>query len=389
MPAEPGRRRYFAGLVLAATLAGCGGEDARTGSQPADAPRWTLAAEPVVRLGGGDGEASLHRVMAATRMPDGRIAVANAGSHQVRVFGPDGALIRDIGRAGDGPGEFQSPAWLGMRGDTLVVWDIVASRISRFLPDGTFHTSATPRGMGMFAQVVGAYPDGSLLFASDMAEEQVAALEPGVRRGRSLLLRVSARGEVMDTVATVPATEQFVSTRGSSVRIEGLPFGRRTVMALAGDVLYVGTGEDAGIRAARADGSLSDFLRVPAVRKPVSGADIDAYWANLASVGERRGAGSGDVRPAGEVPYPDALPPYAALNVDHVGRFWVGESRLPREWQQPARWWIFSSRGEPIATIDLPPRLHVLEIGEDWLLGRHRDEMERETVVLHRISPAT
>lgn len=377
-------------LVSTLALTACGGDGSRDpSSHDMDGPRWMLRPEPLVRVGAGDGAQSLHRVTGAIRLADGRIAVANAGSHQVRIFGEDGTLLRDVGRVGDGPGEFRAPAWIGARGDTLVVWDIVASRLSRFLADGTFLTSATPEGVGMFAQVVGAYPDGSLLFSSDMPEGDGPALKAGVRREQALLLRVSAAGALMDTVATVPATEQFVSLSdgGRGVRVEGLPFGRRTVMAIAGDALYVGTGEDAGIRTVRHDGEMAEALRVPAARKRVTPADIDAYWTNLATLGERRSARTGDVRPEGNVPYPDELPPYAALNADRAGRLWVGESRLPREWEAPATWWVFSPAGRLAATIELPPRLHVLDIGEDWLLARERDDAGRETVSVYQIAP--
>jgi hypothetical protein len=376
-------------LALTLALAACGGERAQAADpQATDAVRWRLETPPIVRIGADNGGQSLHRVAGATRLADGRIAIANGGSHQVRVFGTDGRLVRDIGRVGDGPGEFRSLAWVGARGDTLVVWDIVASRISRFLIDGTFLTSTIPQGVGMFAQVVGAYPDGSLLFSSDMPDGDVPAA--GVRRGRVLLLRVSVQGALMDTVAMVPATEQFVSASedGRGLRIESLPFGRRTVVALSGDVLYVGTGEDAGIRVAGRNGAISDeVLRVPAARKRVTGADIDAYWKNLVTVGERRGARSGDVRPRGDVPYPDELPPYAALNADRAGRLWIGESRLPREWERPATWWVYTPDGRLTATIQLPPRLHVLDVGEDWLLARERDQVEREMVSVYRITP--
>lgn len=380
--------RPVTALATTLALAACGGERARAADPPAaDAGRWRLETPAIVRIGADDGGQSLHRVAGATRLADGRIAIANGGSHQVRVFGTDGRLVRDIGRAGDGPGEFRSLAWVGARGDTLVVWDIVASRISRFLADGTFLTSATPEGVGMFAQVVGVYPDGSLLFSSDMPEGDMPAA--GVRRGRALLLRVSAQGALVDTVATVPATEQFVSTSegGRGLRIEPLPFGRRSVMALSGDVLYVGTGEDGAVRVMGGNGAMSEVLRVPAARKRVTGADIDAYWKNLVAVGERRGARSGDVRPGGDVPYPDELPPYAALNADRAGRLWIGESRLPREWERPATWWVYTPGGRLAATIQLPPRLHVLDIGEDWLLARERDQVERETVSVYRITP--
>src|SRR5688500_13596154 len=88
-------------IGIAFALAACGGERAQAAdTQPADAVRWTLEPAPLVRIGADDGGQSLHRVAAATRLADGRIAVANGGSHQIRIFGSDGALVRDVGRVG-------------------------------------------------------------------------------------------------------------------------------------------------------------------------------------------------------------------------------------------------------------------------------------------------
>ncbi|MBB4635185.1 hypothetical protein [Longimicrobium terrae] len=244
-----------------------------------------------------------------------------------------------------------------------------------------------PEAVGTFPRMVGAYPDGSLLLASDAAASNTAEFKTGVRRERSALLRVSPAGALIGQVAEVPSTEQYasVSPDGRGFRLQSLPFGRRTVMAISGNDLYVGTGEDAAIRAFGLDGSSRHLLRVPADRKRVAAADINQYWKRLVTSGSSR---DGEGPPPGEIPYPDALPPYAALNVDRAGRLWVGESRLPREWDQPATWWVFRPDGALAATIRIPGRMHVLEIGEDWLLGREMDADERETVSLYRFRPA-
>jgi hypothetical protein len=56
------------------------------------------------------------------------------------VFGPDGQYLRDIGREGDGPGEFRF-GMIGIVGDTLFVQDPNNTRLTTFLTDGTFLAS--------------------------------------------------------------------------------------------------------------------------------------------------------------------------------------------------------------------------------------------------------
>lgn len=122
------RLRSCAAAAAMATVtvlaAGCVGSDA-TREGEAAVESWTLGA-PSVEIGTVEGETAylLHQVPDAIRLADGRIAVLNAGSHEVRLYGADGTHLRSIGREGDGPGEFRSPARLRHRGgDTVAVVD--------------------------------------------------------------------------------------------------------------------------------------------------------------------------------------------------------------------------------------------------------------------------
>ncbi|MEN8143922.1 MAG: 6-bladed beta-propeller, partial [Gemmatimonadota bacterium] len=72
---------------------------------------WRLSAAPVLDIGTLDGpdENQLFRVLMARRSTDGRIYVANTGTHEIRVFDSGGEHLRSFGREGDGPGEFRHP----------------------------------------------------------------------------------------------------------------------------------------------------------------------------------------------------------------------------------------------------------------------------------------
>ncbi|HEX7051094.1 MAG TPA: 6-bladed beta-propeller [Longimicrobiales bacterium] len=66
----------------------------------------------------------------------GRIYVADAIAHEVRVFGPDGALVRRIGREGGGPGEFGALQSIGWLGERLAVLDPRNGRLGLFSRTG-------------------------------------------------------------------------------------------------------------------------------------------------------------------------------------------------------------------------------------------------------------
>ncbi len=137
---------------IALLLAACSAADARealvrvdslpggipvlTTAAPIDSGRWSLVHERDVQPApGAAGELGNPQDIAIG--DDGTLVVSETGPAVVHVYGPDGAFVRDIGREGDGPGEFRAP-FIGIRGDTLVVQDPRTSRATTFrLGDGS------------------------------------------------------------------------------------------------------------------------------------------------------------------------------------------------------------------------------------------------------------
>ncbi|MCH7716498.1 MAG: hypothetical protein IH876_10235 [Gemmatimonadetes bacterium] len=69
---------------------------------------WRLATEPLVDIGGGDiDEQQLFRVSGTLRLSDGRIVVANSGTHELRFYDAEETYLSSLGGEGGGPGEFQ------------------------------------------------------------------------------------------------------------------------------------------------------------------------------------------------------------------------------------------------------------------------------------------
>lgn len=131
--------RWLATLTLA-IMAACGGspseksDGARSeASDRAHAPEvWQVGAEPLVSIGVVEGEEpyQLHDASSSVRLPDGRLAVVNGGSAEVRFFDREGRFLGSFGQDGDGPGEFRSPTRIQyLASDTLRIWD---QRLNRF-----------------------------------------------------------------------------------------------------------------------------------------------------------------------------------------------------------------------------------------------------------------
>ena len=86
----------------------------------------------------------LARVIDAASLPDGRIVVLDLGLPGVRLYSPDGRWIRDLGRVGDGPGEYRSPKALVAVGNDVVVLDAVG-RLLRYPAAGAVGTTEAIR----------------------------------------------------------------------------------------------------------------------------------------------------------------------------------------------------------------------------------------------------
>ncbi len=84
----------------------------------------------------------------------GRIYTLDPKDIRVRVFGPDGTLIRVFGRAGQGPGEFSGPGGIIAAPDgTILVSDVLNGRISYFTREGV-HLKDTLYGTYRLADLV-------------------------------------------------------------------------------------------------------------------------------------------------------------------------------------------------------------------------------------------
>ncbi|MCH7563401.1 MAG: hypothetical protein IH968_06195 [Gemmatimonadetes bacterium] len=132
-------RAVFTLFIVA--LSACAAKDDADVEGARSLEQWALSPEPTVSIGvvEGDEPYQLHGASSSVRLPDGRIAVVNGGSDEVRFFGENGEFLGSFGGDGDGPGEFRDPSRIRyLRGDTLQVWDQRKRRYSLHDGSGAF-----------------------------------------------------------------------------------------------------------------------------------------------------------------------------------------------------------------------------------------------------------
>jgi hypothetical protein len=84
-------------------------------------------------------------------------------------------------------------------------------------------------------------------------------------------------------------------------------------------------------------------------------------------------------------PLPERKPAFGRIVADSLGYLWVADSHWSRD--DDAEWWrVFNPAGTWLGRVAMPKRFRVLEIGSDYVVGRHRDEYDVESVRLYRLT---
>lgn len=367
----------------------------------AGVPRnWRIGVQPSLTIGVVEGlpEYQFFSVRGAVRLSDGRIVVLNAGTSQLRLYGVDGSHVSSSGRQGSGPGEFESPTQLvRLSGDTLLVWDARRQTRSWFDPEGRFTKSqlADRRhwegrfGSGVVTDVTSLLPDGSLLLRIRPAQYPAAL---GWDRPPLGFARASPDLSTVDSIGWFRGTEHYNVGTESKPLLRSVFFGRDTRIAAGGDPmrLYIGGMESRpegyDVHVYDSEGRLERIFRHTVPERPLSSEEIEAARESERAIYER----SPSRRPADwiaehlrSMPIPPSAPPHGDLHVDSEGNLWVQEWQMPNSGQQ--RFSIFDPAGTAIGSLSLSEKFRIMDIGDDYVLGRWRDANNVEFVHLYSL----
>lgn len=340
---------------------------------------WTLSEEPLLIIGRVDGpeEYLLHRVMSAIRLDDGRIVLSNNGSQELRFYDSEGQFLSASGQAGEGPGEFRNIGLLHRLGaDSLAVIDFGLFRISVFDEGGDFARSfRIAEGSPELPFPDGLFADGTFLTSVHEADAPDYQ-ELGWFRGQNEYRRYDREGKLLGSLALLPGEEYYRGTHPDGSGFTYSPNHAVRPWAAAGaDTWFYGSGDRFQIEERSASGELLRILRLERERRPmpeeVAEARIDAQEGS-----------SGSSSPLRSLSMPEFLPTHEWILVDRVGNVWMSEYVVLDE--EP-RWQVFDCDGRWLGQVAMPRGGRVTDIGDDYLLGVWRDDMDVETVRLYEL----
>ncbi|MGW8266626.1 MAG: hypothetical protein ACWGSQ_09680 [Longimicrobiales bacterium] len=381
--AAPGvTKRDSAGIVIVENPAG----------MERNAGGWGVEDRPFLSIGSLEGseDTSLHDVTGAHALSDGRVAILNAGSREIRIYDEAATLVRTIGRAGEGPGEFQYMSLGGvLPGDTMVILDPALRRISLVHPEaGVVRSARLDPEVSDNATAWGIFDNRTLLFGRG----GTSADREGVYRGVETYRVSDLAGRLVGELGEKPGSEanhipMNSYTTGEPVIITRvLYFARQGLPVASGDRFYFGSQDRFEIEAMDSQGTLLRLVRVMEDPVPLTRELWDTYVEHRIRTVARDADHERRMRRLMEENsqhLPPAFPAHGALEVDALGYLWVEEYRIPGELTHV--WSVFNRDGVRLARVTLPVPMEVLEIGEDYFLGLVKDEYDVEYVQLFRL----
>jgi hypothetical protein len=354
--------------------------------------RWTIDAKPLLEIGGVDGQgpSEFAEIRGVVRLQDGRIAVANGATNEIRIFSKSGAFQSSGGRAGSGPGEFRRLLRLFQFGDTLLGVD-ADTRVQLFTADGRLVRSGRPAHVegSRNPQRVGVLRDGSTIVVATKGTQQRPTGEVMYLYS---VYRSTFEGDSLAPLFEFPGYREVrVGQAPSRLPLDG----EGTVTARDRRIC---AGFSSRFDVTCYDASGTGIIRIVREIEARAPTDSDRSVVRNAYLAANRDAPprirEQMERAVQEFRFADRVPAFSRLLISSNGELWVSEfdpsTNLPGPSallapRRSQRWSVFSPDGAWLADVLLPERFIAHDIGRDYVAGVSFDSDDVERVTVWRI----
>lgn len=311
------------------------------------------------------------------------LVYAGDGLQRVLVLDERGQLVRELGRMGGGPGEFQSIGNVHLLpGDSLFVYDGLAHRATVYLPNSerVAYTTLFPEPGFSFPMDIEPWGDGSIIghFRRISGDVPIA----GQRRDDVIRL-LNRDGSIQrDTIITVvePEVQKVRTERGEGFFLPR--WARQTlvrwdpagnVYALWTDSARVHVYDDSGRERRSFD------IRLSTERLPLTDATIDSVAQQNATQDIPARALTRAFRSRWKT-----WPLVEGMLVDDQSRVWI----QPVTHTPESRWIAFDTTGKQVATLQLPRGVQPRLIRADRMYAVSSDSLDVQSLVVYRLEPS-
>lgn len=258
-----------------------------------------------LRFGEGDDpEKSFSQVAFFVVTDEGHVIAADIKDKKVKVFDEEGNFMRNIGKSGQGPGEFQIPGGLALTPDNeLMIEDTLGRRLAFFTLEGKFIKNVSLADkMSLLNLVIDA--EGNYLGRQLEME------------GQKMYFEMKKYDKDLNPVFTIDKVEFEIPVPGSGVKVDIMDMITLYLFDSSGNVFY-GRNRDYEIKVFNPDGKHTRSIRKDFKPIKVTREDIDMML-------ERMPTGiMGGVDPSKFIEFPEEFPPYQMFILDEQDRLFV------------------------------------------------------------------
>ena len=307
---------------------------------------------------------------------EGRLYLTDfIGSKKIQMFSPDGVPIREIGREGGGPGEFEfTPSVHIGPGDTLYAWETNEYRLTTFSPEDQSLVSSNiignpgsraPRPL----RFLGAMNQGYLMeFSVFYTPGSIVQFELG-----HFAKIVTWNGNAPDDrMAQLPRANFVTFEMNSMSGIRFLPYSARPHYVLSADqVLYHGMSDAIQLTGSTLEGEDMSEISLPHTPVPVSASERESAAGNIQLEQLRKDLLAN---------IPEHKPAYVRLMSDDAGHIWMLLSKPENE--QTSTWLVINDAGETVANAQVPNGMRLIAVRGGRAYGTQVDENSGALIVI-------
>ena len=351
--------------------------DSTPSTDPFAAAPWTLSEREATIGSIDDPDFIFNAILRMPLGPDGLLYTLHEGEATIRRWTADGSPAGTLGRKGEGPGEFRFPFQLGFFGDSLWVWDVMASRASYFDVEGVFLGSVSVRSARGSTDEPAARPvaplrDGTFMGVAIAGQRAIAS---GARTEMPYV-RLDAAGNGLARIWAQPLERHdAIAQLFGDGYLSG--FGRRALLVVDRRV-WSGEG-DAAVRVTEIgfDGDTIVTAPVPYDPTPLTAERYDSV------VGDWVGAGGDEAQIREALYRPSHLPAVSNLITGEDGTIWLQryDPVVVETGELMSEWWVLDSEGSPLGRAQTPEGLEIKLVSDDTVWGIERDELDVEYIV--------
>ncbi|MGH7581955.1 MAG: hypothetical protein ACREL5_01865, partial [Gemmatimonadales bacterium] len=265
---------------------------------------------------------------------NGEIFEADWKVDGIQVFAADGRYLRTLGRKGNGPGEFQVPIEVAIRGDTLAAYASNQNRVSLWRTSGKLLVTWTMGYCCWWSPRLEA--GGALLLRTSV---RVAS------RNRPLAVRWASNGTPIDTI-WLPPVPEYPGWRDPHGGVFTIPFTARVVGTFDSRDSYIsGFGGRYNLVVTRNGSDTVREVELPGKPAPVPPAVADSMFKPYAASPPTR-----DIARRGDIP--TEQPFFTGLATDEHDNVWISR---PGTDGSLASFDVIDSRGWYLGSVAAPP----------------------------------